>query len=184
MGGRLAVKLALMARCYRDGFCRPLPGDLTILPDAQGRPQLTGNLPLSPIHLSISHSRNYGAALVSREGACGVDIEQIHSRILRIGHRFCDRRERKILTSLPGSTDWMSRLTLLWSAKEAVKKQISGIQPGLFSGIRLLTAEPTAGHRCWLLQCSVPGETEALARVQIRIRGRYCLAHTNGAPHA
>jgi holo-[acyl-carrier protein] synthase len=80
LGGRLAAKHSLgrllggeSARLYRD---------YSLLPDEHGRPVLEP-LPLGEavLHVSISHSRDYAAALTTAAGRCGLDIQQTTARL-------------------------------------------------------------------------------------------------------
>ena len=95
-------------------------------------------------HFSISHCSDYAAAIVSRNKRVGVDIEVPSPKVEKIKHKFLHTDEltraignRKLVrskkegaindivestTSQPINYSTIQRLTLLWSAKEAVFK--------------------------------------------------------------
>lgn len=88
-------------------------------------------LPYEQYHFSISHCGNYAAAIVSKKERVGIDIEIPSPKIKKISHKFLniEEREQFNITSawLHNSTDKPvpindQRLTVLWSAKEAVFK--------------------------------------------------------------
>lgn len=68
-------------------------------------------------HFSISHCRDFAAAIVSENELVGIDVELVQPKIEFIKHKFLSGREQKLL---PALTPQM--LTLLWSCKEAVYK--------------------------------------------------------------
>jgi phosphopantetheinyl transferase len=79
-------------------------------------------------HFSISHCKDFAAAIGSKTQRVGVDVEITALRILAIGHKFLSQAEFKLLTGKQSfaengnpiqHADW---LTLLWSAKEAIFK--------------------------------------------------------------
>lgn len=74
-------------------------------------------LPNDQYHFSISHCGDYAAAIVSRDKRVGVDIEIPVEKIERIRDKFLSPEEQELL--LNGDR---KRLTVLWSAKEAVFK--------------------------------------------------------------
>jgi phosphopantetheinyl transferase len=69
----------------------------------------------SNLNLSISHSRNFVAIIISSQYYPGVDIEQVSERVANVNHKFLNDTEREWCTSLP-------LMTACWSAKEAVFK--------------------------------------------------------------
>ncbi len=73
--------------------------------------------------ISISHSDGLAAALADKR-VCGIDIQKIDAALDRIQGYFVSDGERKMLGGR-GSQAYSprQRLALLWSAKEAVKKQ-------------------------------------------------------------
>lgn len=76
-------------------------------------------------HFSLSHSGNRVAAVASAAHTVGVDIEEIHPRILKVMHKFLNEQEKQAL----GATPELWRVTLCWSAKESIFKMIE--EPGI-----------------------------------------------------
>ncbi len=74
---------------------------------------------------SISHSGNRVAAIASKTHQVGIDVEEIHPRILKVMHKFLNEQEKKSL----GENPELWRVTLCWSAKESIFKMIE--TPGL-----------------------------------------------------
>lgn len=74
-------------------------------------------LPDTNLELSISHSKDYAAAIISRNGSTGIDIEYLSDRILRIVAKFANEFDLKQveLTDIEG-------LYLIWNAKEVMFK--------------------------------------------------------------
>jgi 4'-phosphopantetheinyl transferase EntD len=67
-------------------------------------------------YISISHSKNHVAFSVSPH-PIGVDIEEIHERILKVKNRFLNENEQKLFDQ-----NSVQDLTIAWSAKEALFK--------------------------------------------------------------
>lgn len=74
---------------------------------------------------SISHSGNRVAVIASKTHPVGIDVEEIHPRILKVMHKFLNEDEKKAL----GENPELWRITLCWSAKESIFKMIE--TPGL-----------------------------------------------------
>lgn len=70
----------------------------------------------SNVHISISHSHPFAAAMMHFDEACGIDIEQPQEKIKRIAHKFMNAVEEKWV-----GTD-IEKLTTVWSAKETLYK--------------------------------------------------------------
>ncbi|HRP55982.1 4'-phosphopantetheinyl transferase superfamily protein [Agriterribacter sp.] len=81
-------------------------------------------------HFSISHCGDYAAAIVSRTKRVGIDIEIPTPKVARVRHKFLHAEEQSVLkentafTAQHAATEdiFLRKLTLLWSAKEAVFK--------------------------------------------------------------
>ena len=69
-------------------------------------------------NISLSHSGEYAAVMVSTSNNVGVDIEEITPRIKKIARRFVNDYE---WNHLEGEND-LHTMYLLWAAKEAVFK--------------------------------------------------------------
>lgn len=83
--------------------------------DAHGKPYLV-NL---PYHISLSHSFDYAAVMISKSGQVGIDIEQIQQKVERIAPRFLDPDELAFALADPQK---VNNLYACWCAKEAVYK--------------------------------------------------------------
>jgi len=138
LGGRLSAKWAaagLLTEAEMDWH------SLVIQNEEDGRPYLAAGVrPVAPF-ISISHSGHLAAALAANL-PCGLDIQQPGAKIHTVKKCFATSEEEDLLTAaLPQSFSETKRLTLLWSAKEAVRK-MARISPLLgLQEIRLL-----AGH--------------------------------------
>lgn len=69
-------------------------------------------------HLSVTHSGDYSAVIISTESKVGVDIERISERIKKVSQKFLSPAELKKVPFLRKS----KYLTAIWSAKEALYK--------------------------------------------------------------
>ena len=127
LSGRIAAKAALLrGQTFLQGKCEP--DGITILADEHGRPIIIRPQAVHVVQLSISHSYRYGVAMISFQG-CGVDIQKIESRIAKLGDHIGTEREIRMATKAVGSLQ--EGLTLLWAAKEAIKKCCLYDRPGL-----------------------------------------------------
>ncbi len=127
LSGRIAAKAALLRE---QDFLQEKyePGEMTILADEHGRPIIMRPQTVHVVQLSISHSDRYGVAMVSFQD-CGVDIQKIESRIAKLGDHIGTQQEIRMATKAVGSL--LEGLTLLWAAKEAIKKCCLYDRPGL-----------------------------------------------------
>jgi len=138
LGGRLTAKWAaerFLAQSAMDWRT------LVIKTEKDGRPYIAPEVRAIPPFISISHSGHMAAALAANL-PCGLDIQQPSEKILRVKECFVNPEEAKVLTaSLPGSFTETHRLTVLWAAKEAVRKAVRASPLLGLLEIRLL-----AGH--------------------------------------
>lgn len=82
--------------------------------DEHGKPFLVD----SDIHISLSHSFDYAAVLISHGKQVGVDIELIKPKISVIKHKFLSDEE----LNWPQMADNLNGLYVCWCAKEAIYK--------------------------------------------------------------
>ncbi len=116
--------------------------------DSSGKPYLTN----FPYHISLSHSFDYAAVMISRNKAVGIDIELIKDKIERIAHKFMSEDELSFISR----ESPVEHLYACWCAKEAVyklhgKKNISfldhiRIAPFDYSGGGKFAVSLQAGH--------------------------------------
>lgn len=89
-------------------------GGLVLNKDEFGKPFVMN----IPYHLSLSHTKDYAAVIVSKKHNVGIDIETVHPRVEKVADKFLNMDER---TTLNGHTS-IKALTLCWSAKESIYK--------------------------------------------------------------
>jgi 4'-phosphopantetheinyl transferase len=82
--------------------------------DQYGKPHPAGK----EFHLSVTHSGSYSAAIVSRDGPVGIDIEMLKERVERVKERFLTKEELAEL----GERNLLEKLYIYWGAKEALYK--------------------------------------------------------------
>jgi phosphopantetheinyl transferase (holo-ACP synthase) len=70
-------------------------------------------------HVSFSHSRAISSAIVHRSAPVGIDIELLQEKLQRIQTKFLSEEE------MAWANNNVDRLGMLWSAKEAIYKQLS-----------------------------------------------------------
>jgi phosphopantetheinyl transferase len=125
LGGRMAAKyafLSLVGKGYGPEFGRWSAWEVAA--GENGRPYIrdAGSLRAAIIDVSISHSHDWAAAMAVNNGHCGVDIQKITPQVLKVKERFMDAAEHGILAQVCGRRQESSQLTMLWAAKEALKK--------------------------------------------------------------
>lgn len=140
LGGRLAVKQALIDL---SGKTRTNWQILAIRSEENGRPFLhLEKADLSPF-ISISHSGTLAAGLAANL-PCGLDIQQPVAKILSVKKYFVDREEEAALRSaLPEGLTETAQLSLLWAAKEALRKMVR-VSPLL--GLKEIKLTAGQGH--------------------------------------
>jgi 4'-phosphopantetheinyl transferase EntD len=148
LAGRLCAKLALADYLDKRGSaCRQETlATIHIISREDRRPTLQNSSRILPDHLdiSITHSNDYGGALAA-DCPCGIDLQRIQPTLLKVQRYFCTTAEEKLLTTALNEYTVLSRLLLLWSAKEAVQKAYSygHAMPG-FLGLTVTRATITA----------------------------------------
>jgi len=90
------------------------PVDFPVEYDQTGKPFLTG----SGFHISVTHTEDLAAVIISRNASVGIDIEKIKPRIIKVKDKFLHEEE----LSLINKDDELEQLTLAWCAKEALYK--------------------------------------------------------------
>ncbi len=189
LGGRLAAKAALLnwpeqpQSVTGSGQTVKQMQQITILPDEHGRPQVDrtdGNaVETDSLAISITHSSRFAAALAVPGQACGIDLQETSPKLPGLTDRFTSAQELELLAD--SQPDEITGLTMLWSAKEAVKKSILHDQPSIFSGIRVEQISTVADH-CRQFYCAVKGQQPQ--QVMVYIYSPYILALTRANYHA
>lgn len=182
LGGRLAAKHCLhqVVNGHVSGQFRA--SHFSILPDANGRPRLEQPLPDFPsLSVSISHSRGYAAALACQAGACGIDIQQTTPQLASVQERFASAEELDLIDPM---VEPLTRLGLLWTAKEAVKKCLLADHPSFFGAIRLTEVQYLPDEAIWTARCRLTDPAAMSARVRIGQHAGHLVACAWGESHA
>ena len=176
LSGRIAAKCCLLQAAKKQST--PLrPEECSILPDSHGRPVLSGAQMGTSMQLSISHSHQYAVAMTA-DLACGIDIQHIGDRIFKVRDRIATTKELVLADSLQaGSRE--AGLTLLWVAKEAVKKHRLSEQPGIFEAITLELVTPGHTKNSWQAKCRLY-ENKQSQSVRIVQLDNYMMAWCRG----
>ena len=177
LGGRIAAKAAML-KLAEPGHPQDEMQQLSILPDKHGRPTADR---MPGIAITISHSSRFAVALATRGTTCGIDLQKTSSKLADLTDRFTSARELTILAGLPSPDDHVTRLTMLWAAKEALKKSILHDQPAIFSGIEVRQATLVLDHQ-YCFSCKVKGQPDQTAMVYDF--SPYILALTGADIHA
>jgi phosphopantetheinyl transferase len=167
LGGRIAVKAALQAGKEIDDVRQ-----LSVLADKHGRPIVTGaNGRERGSSVSISHSGGYAVALAAQGPACGIDLQRISGKLSSLTKYFASDKE---LTLLAGQAvhDRDTWLTMLWAAKECLKKSILHDQSVIFSETEVKTILPVNRYTC-RFTCTVQARA---AQAEVYILAPYILA--------
>jgi phosphopantetheinyl transferase (holo-ACP synthase) len=124
LGGRLAAKYVAAGMLDQNENALPWRG-LAVLADVNGRPFLaTDKKGEAMPDISISHSGDLAAAIAVRNGFCGIDVQKVTGRVVKVRERFCTPNEEDIARTffnVPREKK-STVLTKLWAAKEALRK--------------------------------------------------------------
>ncbi|HXH19589.1 MAG TPA: 4'-phosphopantetheinyl transferase superfamily protein [Chitinophagales bacterium] len=122
-------------------------------------------------HLSLSHSNEMMAAILSEKFKVGIDIEEIHPRVKKVMSKFLNEPELCLL----GSEPELWKIILCWSAKESLYKMLE--QPGLsFRNNILLDIPPRPDSGKLKALLSTGGEKKE-AYVYFEVTGKYILSY-------
>jgi 4'-phosphopantetheinyl transferase len=95
--------------------------NLSIEYDDKGKPHLRNSISdkeVQQFHISVSHTKNYVAVIVSEKYPVAIDIELLHPRIEKIAYKFISDEEMKYLPA----DNPLQQYYLIWSAKECLFK--------------------------------------------------------------
>jgi phosphopantetheinyl transferase (holo-ACP synthase) len=160
LGGRLAAKAAALVWAGQPVTVAGLTEwQVSSAPD--GRPELSKveiAAEKSPrLELSISHSHGVAAALVVAGRPCGLDLQMITDTVVRVRERFCGEAEAVLLPG--GGLRQEVGLTLLWTAKEALRKGRGGVPLTGFLAMQLVGVEELV-KQGWCFRLAVAGAGE------------------------
>jgi phosphopantetheinyl transferase len=182
LGGRITAKHSLCRLATAGAIACLTYRDYSLLPDEHGRPCLAAPSDLEPAPaISISHSHGYAVALTSTTGTCGIDIQLKSARLATVQERFTSEKELALLRTI---ADPLTRLGILWTAKEAIKKSLLYNQATFFGTIRISDTSYQATESIWEINCSVDSPIKRTASVRIVEFGDYIIACTTGENHA
>ena len=88
--------------------------DADLVYDEFGKPHLKDGK-----HISITHSFTFSGIIISENKIVGIDIEKQREKILKIAHKFTPVKEYK---TVENAKDLISKLTIVWGAKESLYK--------------------------------------------------------------
>jgi 4'-phosphopantetheinyl transferase len=83
--------------------------------DENGKPSLIK----APFHISLSHTRKYAAAIISRHTHIAIDLEMIQPKLMTVGPRILNENELK-----DANAD-LTKLCVYWCCKEVIYKSHS-----------------------------------------------------------
>ncbi|NTV13329.1 MAG: 4'-phosphopantetheinyl transferase superfamily protein [Desulfobulbaceae bacterium] len=162
LGGRLAAKAAALAGSGQTITAAGL-AQWQVSSSPDGRPVLgrLGALPgESAAELSISHSHGLAAALVVTARPCGLDLQKVTDTVVRVRERFCTESEGDLLRrGGAGGEREEVRLSLLWAAKEALRKGRGGVPLTGFLAMQLAGID-RIGELAWCFRLTVAGVGE------------------------
>ncbi|GAA4805330.1 4'-phosphopantetheinyl transferase superfamily protein [Olivibacter ginsenosidimutans] len=147
------------------------PGYIDCPSDENGKPYLVN----FPHHISLSHSFDYAACMLSTQHEVGIDMELIKPKIEVIAHKFMQTGE---LAQLHDS-HYREQLYVCWCAKEAVYK-LQGKKGVSFKDhiwIQPFTYNPLGGHTT--VQLNGPYQ-QAVYRVYYERFGEFMLGYVIG----
>ena len=187
LAGRIAAKAAVEK--YRNKGRLPANIDWQawqVVADEHGKPHI---IPSSDSHgmtvpeISLSHSGDLAIAMAAPY-PCGIDIQKTTATVTRVQRRFCSADEKKVLqeSSFLKKQNEVTRLTLLWAAKEAVRKAVA-ISPLLgFKEIALhAVVNETAGNVMMTLNANRPGVAPGTLMVCAMLYQDFAVAFTLSA---
>lgn len=182
LGGRVAAKRAVQIMVQATKNPSLSFQDCSILPDKHGRP-LVAPLPsgFPAASISISHSWGFAVALACHEGSCGVDIQQKNPTLLKVHERFASEEE---LATFGPTLAPLTRLGLLWAAKEAVKKCLLADHSSFFGAIRLDAVRHEPMEDIWTAYCNLSPPHHSHATVRMGKMGEHLIACALGEHHA
>jgi phosphopantetheinyl transferase (holo-ACP synthase) len=184
LGGRIGAKIAA-ARCmaaYDIGeYTAVAWQNIAIKSQESGRPYLAlnkqGRKPLNISDISISHSTHLATAMAVSTGKCGIDIQQASQKTVKVKKRFCTLDEFDILQGFLPDVSETVMLTMLWAAKEALRKAADTTPVPGFLELHLM--ELYTGHQgLWSLIFNCPEPLANGLRVAVSPIDDYILAVT------
>ncbi|BCL59446.1 hypothetical protein DGMP_01390 [Desulfomarina profundi] len=121
--GRICAKEAVLIYLHACNLPPVSADKIEIVNRENGHPAaLLHPLPhLAAPHISISHSKEMATAIAS-PCPCGIDLQKIEKKLLKVKKRFCSESELGRLAEIAKENE-LNTLALLWCAKEAIQKR-------------------------------------------------------------
>ncbi|MBA3015435.1 MAG: 4'-phosphopantetheinyl transferase superfamily protein [Desulfobulbaceae bacterium] len=169
LGGRIAAKKAAIHLLPNIIPTESAYHSLQVDNDPAGRPYLLNQEcrvdstsdndirhPTLP-EISISHSGEVAAALAVTRSPCGLDVQRITAKAISVQERFASSAEQAVLKTAPllQKTGEAEALTLLWAAKESLRKAIACHPLLSFNEVHLCHLEETP-HDGLIARCTSP----------------------------
>ncbi len=112
--------------------------------DGNGKPYL----PDFPYEISLTHSYDYAGVMLSLKGRCGIDLEIVKEKVVRIKNKFLKPDELGFIKP----EDEIDQLYACWCAKEAVYKLQGNKGVSFLEDMRILpfNYHPQGTMRLWL----------------------------------
>jgi 4'-phosphopantetheinyl transferase EntD len=180
--GRICAKMAIQGflQLSKTVATPPQPADIEIAGTADGRPQICVHAAYAAalkMDISISHSGGYGAALATGS-KCGIDLQLRQESLLRVQEKYCRAVENEVLATYLPDHDPLTRLGLLWSAKEAAKKALSYWQMPGFLDLQVIQLQSLRDAVVFYLRIRPAGNRHMpeAVRVVAGLFGNYALA--------
>jgi phosphopantetheinyl transferase len=133
---------------------------------AGAKPYINGHL----FHFSITHSRDYAAAIVSEQYRVGIDIEYMQPLISAVASKFLSETEQQFIDPRQS----LLHQTICWTAKEAAYKWYGRGEVDFKKHILL---RPFAVQQAGEAACEFrKDDTAALLRLHYEAGKEYCVA--------
>jgi 4'-phosphopantetheinyl transferase EntD len=126
----------LTAKCLAE-TAQPSGRDWWLANSEDGRPYWQGKVPevLRGTDISISHGGGYALAIIAPPSV-GADAELCAPKVERVAAQFAHPEEEQTMARLALKENRLARLTLLWSAKESLRKAAAALPA--FLAMRLI----------------------------------------------
>jgi phosphopantetheinyl transferase len=127
-------------------------------------------------HFSISHCKDYAAAIVSTNNRVGVDVEMITTKVLKIKHKFLGTAEQEMIAQMaPVNSDYYIQLmTTAWSIKETLFKWYGDGELDFIDHLQIEAFNITGNTG--IASCKVLKHEKVSLTIKFTFINNYCLA--------
>lgn len=173
LGGRLAAKQSAATLCPGSS-----PKSWVVGNRVDGQPFLQPVAGYAAPTLSISHSHGLAAALAVSGQPCGFDLQQNTDTVVRVREKYCRETEAGLLHRGGLAAEPVTEsLTMLWAAKEALRKGLGGHPLTGFLAMELARIQEVA-DRAWLFTLKIKTARDAEHPVLVWWLGDFAAALT------